>query len=509
MCISPKILLCLEEFNKISTIFPSIKMALEQNQIIGREKEKAIFDKLLQSNQAEFLVVYGRRRVGKTFAIRQYFQSNFVMEFSGSNQDETAIQLYNFHNEFKRYAPDKASRSKPKNWAEAFANLTDYLYSIEDKSKKMVVFIDELPWLDTPKSGLVAALDYFWNQHGSKMNHLLLIVCGSAASWIQKNLLHAKGGLYNRITKRIFLQPFTLHEVEKFCLSKNLKFTRYQLLQLYMVMGGIPFYLKELEQGKSVSQLIDQICFKTGGLLSDEFKSLYHSLFTKAENHIKMVETLATCPYGVSRKDLVEKTGVPDGGTFSRTIENLIDCGFVLEITPFGKKAKDKVYRIIDLYSIFYLKFIKGNVTNRNHTWESLASYANYESWAGYAFENVGLLHQEQIHKKLGISGVYTEVSSWRYRGDLETEGTQIDLVIDRKDGIIHLCEAKFSSKDFLMSKEYTAKLRKRRAIFEYATKTKKAIVSTLLTVYPAIENGYYLEEIHSEINAEDLFVER
>jgi len=483
-------------------------MSSEQSQIIGREKEKAIFDKLIQSNQAEFLVVYGRRRVGKTFAIRQYFQSNFVMEFSGANQEETHIQLYHFHNEYKRYAGATAVQSKPRNWSEAFVNLTDYLYAIKDKHEKMVVFIDELPWLDTPKSGLIGALDYFWNQHGSKMNNLLLIVCGSAASWIQKNLINAKGGLYNRVTKRIHLKPFTLNETEKFCAAKHLKFTRYQLLQLYMVMGGIPFYLKELEQGKSISQLIDQICFKTGGLLTDEFKPLYHSLFTHAENHIKIVETLARFPYGISRKELVEKTGIPDGGTFSRTIENLIDCGFVVEIIPFGKKAKDKIFRIIDLYTIFYLKFIKGNVTNRSHTWESLAANTNYASWAGYAFENICLLHQEQIHKKLGISGVYTQVSSWRYSGDLESEGTQVDLVIDRKDGIIHLCESKFSSKEFLLSKDDTAKLRKRRAIFEYATKTKKAVVSTLLTTYPAIENGYYLEEIHTEVNTEDFFVE-
>lgn len=372
----------------------------------------------------------------------------------------------------------------------------------------MVVFIDELPWLDTPKSGLIGALDYFWNQHGSKMQNLLLIVCGSAASWIQKNLIKAKGGLYNRITKRIHLKPFTLNETEKFCAAMHLKFTRYQLLQLYMVMGGIPFYLIELEQGKSIGQLIDQICFKTGGLLTDEFKPLYHSLFAHAENHIKIVETLARFSYGISRKELVEKTGIPDGGTFSRTIENLIDCGFIIEIIPFGKKAKEKIFRIIDLYTIFYLKFIKGNVTDRNHTWESLATYTNYASWAGYAFENICLLHQAQIHRKLGISGVYTQVSSWRYHGDLDSEGSQVDLVIDRKDGIIHLCEAKFSLKEFLLSKDYTATLRKRRAIFEYATKTKKAVVSTLLTTYPAIENGYYLEEIHTEVNTEDFFVE-
>jgi uncharacterized protein len=490
---------------KFLTISPKIIMNTT-DKIIGRDNEKAIFKQLLNSNQAEFLVVYGRRRVGKTFAIRQYFQSQFVMEFAGSNQEDTNIQIFNFNKELSRYAGDGFKNPKAENWAEAFANLTDYLYSIEKKDDKMVIFIDEMPWLDTHKSGFVPALDYFWNQHGSKMDNLLLIVCGSAASWIQKNLINAQGGLYNRVTKRINLQPFTLNETEKFCLSKNLKFTRYQIIQLYMAMGGIPFYLKELEQGKSVSQLIDQICFKTGGLLTDEFLPLYHSLFHNAGNHLKIIETLATYPYGVTRKELVEKSGLSDGGTLNRTIENLMDSGFIIEIVPFGKKVKDKIYRIIDLYSIFYLRFIKGNVTNRANVWESLATESNYSSWSGYAFENICLLHLDQIHKKLGISGVYTQTSSWRYKGDLDMEGSQVDLVIDRKDGIIHLCEAKFSSKDYLLTKDYTAKLRKRRAIFEYATKTKKSVVSSLITTYPAIKNAYYLEEIHSEIEMGDLF---
>ena len=276
------------------------------DKIIGRDNEKAIFKQLLISNQAEFLVVYGRRRVGKTFAIRQYFQSQFVMEFAGSNQEDTNIQLFNFNKELSRYAGDGFKNPKAENWAEAFANLTDYLYSIAKTNDKMVIFIEEMPWLDTHKSGFVPALDYFWNQHGSKMDNFLLIVCGSAASWIQKNLINAQGGLYNRVTKRIHLQPFTLNETEKFCVSKNLKFTRYQIIQLYMAMGGIPFYLKELEQGKSISQLIDQICFKTGGLLTDEFLPLYHSLFHNAENHLKIIETLATNSYGITRKELVE-----------------------------------------------------------------------------------------------------------------------------------------------------------------------------------------------------------
>jgi hypothetical protein len=488
-------------------IYPKI-MKNTSDLIIGRDREKVVFEQLMASRQAEFLVVYGRRRVGKTFAIRQFFQANFVMEFAGTNQEDTNRQLFNFNKELSRYAKLNFQPSIAKNWGEAFSNLTDYLYLIEKKEEKVVVFIDEMPWLDTHKSGFVPALDYFWNQHGSKMDNLILIVCGSAASWIQKNLLNAQGGLYNRVTKRIHLQPFTLQETQKYCESKNLKFTHYQIVQLYMVMGGVPFYLKELGQGKSVPQLIDEICFRTGGLLTDEFLPLYHSLFYNADNHLKVVELLALHPYGLTRNELISKTDFQNGGTLNRSIENLIDSGFVIEMPPFGKKVKEKVYRIIDLYTIFYLRFIKGNVSNRHNVWESLATQHNYSSWTDYAFENICLLHLDQIHKKLGISGVYTEISSWRFKGDDNFEGAQVDLLIDRKDGIIHLCEAKFSSKEFLLTKDYNAKLRKRRTVFEYSTKTKKSVVTTLITSYSTIKNAYYLEEIHSEINMDDLFQE-
>lgn len=479
------------------------------NTLIGRTKEKLVFQKILESKKAEFLAVYGRRRVGKTFAIRQFFKEKILVEFSGSLNESIDIQLFNFKTELNRIQGNNNQTPKLTNWAEAFAALTDYLYSSEKTKQKFVIFIDELPWMDTPKGSIVSAIDYFWNQHGSKMDNLVFIVCGSAASWIQKYLINAKGGLYNRVTSRIFLQPFSLQETEAFCLSRNLKFTRYQIVQIYMAMGGIPFYLNEIEQGQSVNQLIDKICFQKGGLLSDEFKPLYQSLFKNAENHIKIIEALASYPYGMIRKDLVDKAGVAEGGTFSRTIENLIDCGLVIEIIPFGKKLRDKVYRIIDLYSIFYLKFIRGNVTERTQIWESLAATANFASWSGYAFENICMLHLEQIHQKLGISGVYTQVSSWRHQGDAQLAGAQIDIVIERKDGIIHLCEAKFSSKEYLLTKEYTMKLRKRRALFEHKTGTKKAVVTTLISSYPAIQNEYYSEEIHSEILLDNLFFSR
>ena len=471
--------------------------------VLGREKEKTLLDEILKSPKAEFVAVYGRRRVGKTFLIRQYLTQHLVFDFTGSNQESNTVQLANFFREFKKQCID--SGEKPQDWSEAFSLLSDYLHSL-DKSKKVVVFFDEMPWLDKQKSGFLGALQYFWNQHGTQMPHLVLITCGSAASWMIKNITESTGGLYNRVTYRIELKPFNLQEVEAFLKHKNITFTRYQIAQLYMVIGGIPFYLDFIKQGKSVNQVIEELCFSETGLLRNEFKLLYHSLFKEAESHIKIIETLANHAYGLTRQQIIEKTKIPQGGSFQRAIENLIDCGFILPSYAFGKQNKETVFRVIDFYSIFYLRFIKENLGSQKNTWQSISESANYQAWSGYAFENICMVHTPQIHKALGINGIYTQTCAWRFAGNSEMQGAQVDLLIDRKDGIIHHFEAKFTNQNFLLTKEYCGKLRQKRASFLYATKTKKNVVTSLLTTYPAVKNEYYLEEIFSEVALDSLF---
>ena len=315
------------------------------NKIIGREKEIVILDRLLASERAEFLAVYGRRRVGKTYLIHEYLKRHIVFSFSVSFNEPTKVQLANFFREYLRFTKGQKKTEQPKDWGTAFSYLTDYLYELEGKAKKkMVIFIDEMPWLDTPKSGFVPALDYFWNQHVSKMDHALLIACGSAASWIKKKLLKSKGGLYNRVTRRIKLEPFNLHQTAAYCRQKRYKFSNYQIIQLYMVMGGIPFYLNGLSPGKSVAQLIDEICFSPTGLLSDEYNQLYHSLFKDATHHVAIIETLAKHPNGLVRSALIKKSGVPNGGTFTRIMDDLLESGFITKYLPFQKKTKGQYF---------------------------------------------------------------------------------------------------------------------------------------------------------------------
>ena len=475
------------------------------NRIIGREKEQEKLDRILQSNEAEFLALYGRRRVGKTFLVRHYLKKQLVFDFSGTKDESKTQQLANFFTEFLKRTKGKRETQVPDSWHTAFNYLANYLADLPETDTKHVVFIDEMPWLDLPKTEFISALEYFWNQHVSKLDNVLLIACGSASSWIRKNLVNARGGLYNRITHRIKLLPFNLHETELFLQSQGIKLTRYQTLELYMVMGGIPYYLKEIEKGKSAVQLIDDICFSPQGLLYDEYGQLYHALFKNAEQHIKIIETLAAQPQGLTRSDLVTKTKISDS-SLSRTLEELVECDFISLYQPFLNKKKEAIYKLTDLYSLFYLKFIMPNKGTTHRIWEQLSNQSTYTAWSGYAFENICMMHTQQIKSALGIRGVFTKHSSWKFKGNKELPGAQIDMIIDRADQIIHLCEAKFTKNNYTITNTYSEQLRLKKTIFKNATATKKALFTTLLTTYPALKNEYYLEEIESEVTMDKLF---
>ncbi|HHM21613.1 MAG TPA: ATP-binding protein [Bacteroidetes bacterium] len=478
---------------------------MASQKIIGREKEKARLDKMMQSGQPEFLALYGRRRVGKTFLIREHLKERIVFDISGTREGTKEQQLGHFFSEYLLRTKGQQETLPPRSWDDAFGYLARYLAGLPKSRGKQVVFLDEMPWLDSPRSGFVHALEFFWNQHVSRMDNVLLVACGSASSWIRKHLIKARGGLYNRITQRIKLEPFNLHETQLYLHSMGVDLPQYQILELYMAMGGIPFYLQEVEKGMSAAQLIDEICFSPIGLLSEEYEQLYFSLFRHAGNHIAVVEALAARPQGMTRTQIKAATKINES-QLSRALLELEECGFISHIGPLLNKKKEGIFKLIDLYSLFYLKFIRKNKRAGGIIWEQLSKQSSFTAWSGYAFENICLLHIRQIKMALGISGVFTRQSAWKFKGNDVLPGAQIDMVIDRADQIVHLCEAKFTRENFALNKAYAAKLRLRKSIFKQATKTKKAVFTTLLTTYPAIRNKYYLEEIDNEITMQDLF---
>ena len=473
-------------------------------ELIGRKEEQRILKKALASDEAEMVAVLGRRRVGKTFLITEVYQKYFSFEITGLQKADLKRQLANFSFNLQRQSKGKAPLKEPKNWLAAFQQLVLYLDELP-KDKKQVVFFDELPWLASPKSGFLTGLGFFWNSWAVREN-IVVVICGSAASWMIKKVVNNTGGLYNRVTKRIYLKPFTLSETKAFLKSKYLNFTDYQIAQIYMAMGGIPHYLKEIESGKSAVQNIDAICFADNGLLKDEFNRLFISLFAHADKHIAIVRALAIAHQGLTRTQLVKAAKVAEGGNTSKVLSELEQSGFISTYFPFGKKKKGKLFRLTDEYSLFYLKFIEDKNNEGANTWQQLSQTQAFKIWSGYAYENICLKHIPQIKEALKIAGIYSISSSFYKKGNKKEQGAQIDLLIDRNDQVINLFEIKFYNTEWSLTEAYAKNLRDKLRIFQETTKTKKYLMLSLITTFGIKQNQHSLGFIEKVITLEDLF---
>jgi uncharacterized protein len=473
--------------------------------IIGREAEIRILKETLTSRESELVAMYGRRRVGKTYLIETVFEKEMVFSLTGIQDVNLDRQLENFAETLIETFGLPAETPTPPNWLKAFRRLIDCLKTHVSDTKK-VVFLDELPWFDTPKSGFLPAFDHFWNSWATKQKNIVVVICGSAASWMIQNIVRHKGGLHNRLTRRIRLMPFNLHETEQFIRSKYVNLDRYQIIQLYMATGGIPQYLRSIKPGESAAQIIDRLCFTKDGGLTDEFSSLYAALFDNAEKHVCIVKALAEKPMGLTRTEILEACDLSSGGGVTKLLEELLESGFITEYIPFDKTVKDAIFKLTDEYSLFYLKFIEDNKSFGQGTWLLKSASPSWASWSGLAFENIWLKHIPQIKKALGIGAVYTQESAWRYVSKGDGKGVQIDLLIDRQDNCINLCEVKFSNKVFNLTKDYADNLTQKRWVFEEKTGTKKTVFVTLLTTFGATVNEHYVNHVQSQLDMTGLF---
>jgi AAA+ ATPase superfamily predicted ATPase len=473
---------------------------------IGREKEKSILKDALTSYEAEMVAVIGRRRVGKTFLIKHTYAERLVFSVTGLQNAPIKEQLENFAYQIKEASGSSLPLKTPENWLQAFILLIDYLKTL-DFSERKVVFLDELSWMSTHRSGFLRALGFFWNSWAVDKN-IVVVICGSAASWMIQKVVNHRGGLHNRITKRIFLQPFNLAETKTYFQSKHFNFNHYQISQIYLAMGGIPHYLKEVKGNKSAVQNINDICFSESGLLRDEFSRLYVALFENADRHIAVIRALATSNQGLSKKALIEKSKLPNGGGAKTVLEELEQSGFIKVFYPFGKKKKGALYRLTDEYSLFYLRFIEGKIYNGEDSWTQLSQTQTYKTWSGYAFESLCLKHISQIKKALSIGGVYSIPSTFLKQGKAQEKGTQIDLLLDRNDQVINIFEIKYNNKEVSISKEYASKLRQKLWVFEETTKTKKQLFLTMITTFGLKHNQHSLGLVQEVLVLDDLFLE-
>jgi uncharacterized protein len=477
-----------------------------ENIMIGRSKEREVLLKALESRKPEMVAVIGRRRVGKTFLIHNVYANNMAFQISGIQDGTLKEQLKNFTYLLKQTFGAVAPVEKPLSWLDAFQQLITCLETKTDKEKQ-VVFFDELPWLATRRSDFLKGLSFFWNSWAVQKN-IVVIICGSSASWMIQKVVEHKGGLHNRLTRRIHLFPFNLHETEAFLKSLNINFNRYQIIELYMAMGGIPHYLNEVEGGLSATQNIEQICFSSTGLLSNEFSRLYPALFENADNHIAVIKALAEKWQGLTRNEIINSSKLTDGGGFSRCLDELISSGFVSTYFPFGKKKKEMIYRLTDEYSLFFLQFIENKAHKGKNIWVELSQTQAYISWSGYAFESLCLKHIPQIKKALGISGVYAETSSFYQKGTAQNTGVQIDLLIDRKDNVINIFELKFYSGLMTISKSYSEDLRDKIIIFKESTQTRKQVFLNLLTTFGLKQNEHSIGLIDKALTMDVLFTD-
>ena len=473
--------------------------------IIGRVEEVALLSKIITSEEAELIAIYGRRRVGKTFLIRNAFQKQLAFEFSGIHGASFDQQLENFSEALSKVSGN-LPLAKPATWIQAFKTLTIYLTPILKKQKK-VVFFDEFPWINTPRSGFLQAFENFWNTWASLQKNLVVVICGSSASWMIQRVINNRGGLHNRVTRKIRLLPFTVGETELFLKARKIRLDRYQVLQLYMVMGGIPHYLKEIEKGESATQAIDRICFTKDGLLHDEFKNLYHSLFDNAQSHMDVIRALSRKKTGLTRGEILENCKLSSGGGITQLLEELTESGIIKPYIPFDKTVKDSIYKLTDEYSHFYLKFIENSRSKGPGTWTTLSAGASWKSWSGFAFESICMKHTPLIKRALGIENVYSETSVWRNKTHAGEQGAQIDLLIDRQDRCINVCEMKFSVNDFEITKSYELELESKLAVFRERTKTRKTLFLTLVTTYGVRNAGNHTGLIQNEVTMDALFI--
>lgn len=470
--------------------------------IIGRKEELETLERLFKSKKSEFAIVFGRRRVGKTFLVTRKFESKFTFRMTGLANSNLQQQLLNFHTSLIAFNLELENTVQPKSWFEAFQMLIKSVS--RSKQKRKVLFFDELPWLDTHHSNFLSALEHFWNSWASLRSDILLIGCGSAASWMVNKLIRDRGGLHNRVTERIIIQPFTLKETELFLKSKSATYNRYQLLQLYMAMGGIPFYLENIRNNRSVAQNIDRMFFTPSGILRNEYNDLYRSLFKNYNKHLSIVEALAKKSKGLSRKELISKSKLKEGGSFSVILQELEHSGFIKRYFPFGKTQRDSLYRLTDPYTLFYLTFVKQSKAEGEGAWLSRIDAPKWRAWSGYAFEHLCIYHITSIKKQLGIERVYTEVSTWR--SQQSDKGTQIDLIIDRNDRIINICEIKFSVIPYKITKPYSENLKNKLIVFKNETASKKTLFLTMITTFGIQQNKYSLNLVNDSIEMEALF---
>lgn len=477
--------------------------------IIGRNKERAELEQVINSDKAEFVAVYGRRRVGKTYLINEMIRDHVAFRHTGlSPYDRTRRvtlkeQLQNFHFSLLRYGMENIAQ--PKSWMDAF-HLLEQLLEQKDNGTRQVVFIDELPWMDTARSGFLTALESFWNGWGSTRRELCLVVCGSASVWMQDSLINNKGGLYGRLTSEIHLAPFSLNECEEYYQSRGMNLSRQEITQAYMILGGIPYYMHRLNPSLGLSQNIDALFFDNKAKLGDEFDRLFNSIFDNADACMRIVRTLGKRHSGYTREEIAKQIGCSPNGDFTKNLKALIASDFVCKYLPLGYGKREEHYKLVDPFCWFWLHFKENKRISQTDYWQHHLQEYDISLWRSIAFEELCFRHAQQIKQALQIAGVASVESEYVSRGeDGGGVGMQIDLIINRHDDVVNICEMKFTKAPLTVSNAYAQTVELRREALEMLF-PRKTVHATLVTTLPMNRNSHS-NVFQSTVLLDDLFV--
>ncbi len=470
---------------------------------VGREEEITTLQALAHTQQADLVAIIGRRRIGKTYLVKNAFKSQFTFHITGIKDADKATMIQAFIVKIEEFSTAKFPITVPDNWMDTFRLLKTYLTSIKSVKKK-VIFLDEFPWMDSHKSGFLAAFEFFWNDWAVDQD-ITVIVCGSSTTWMLNNVVNNTAGLHNRITKYIRLAPFTLRETQQLLHGRGIKLPNYEIVQLYMALGGVPYYLNEVVQGESVIQSIDRMLFSEKSSLKNEFQNLYRALFDQYEKYELVVKALSLKQKGLTRQEIIDTTQLSNGGGLTRILTELEECAFIKSFQPFGKEKKDMMYRLIDEYSLFYFQFNPNKKPAGSFI--QMSSSAKYKTWTGFAFESLCIKHIYQIKKALGISGIFSTESSFYTKGNEAETGFQIDMLIDRSDNAINICEMKFYGTEYELNKKEAEKLHTRRELFRAKTQSKKYLINTVVTTFGLKVNEYSASAVDKWLKMDALFL--
>ena len=482
------------------------------DKLIGREREIKQLNDYVTSERPEFIAIYGRRRVGKTYLVNQLFGGKMAFSMTGVLEGTKDEQMEAFIDAMEEYSGKLIE--KPKTWMEAFRVLKAFLKKKVVLKQRCIVFLDELPSMDTQRSGFVRALGYFWNSWASLQDNLTLIVCGSATSWMIRHIVDDKGGLHDRITHKMHLRPFTLRETELYFASRDFKWERLSVMQAYMTFGGIPYYLSLLHKQESFAMNIDRLFFSEDEEMRREYKRLYSTLFNSPDSYTAIVSALSKVRHGLTRNELRKSLGKDSSGSLSKKLEDLVNCDIIRKYVVREKNVKKNsaIYQLTDFYSIFYLTFVPRAKAETGY-WTNHIGTSEVNAWLGLSFERLCMAHVSQIKHALHIDHIATKFYSWR--GKRAISGTeqdlnvakkpQIDMILERADRIINIMEMKYSESEYTLDKEENGKIRRRVEAFRKETGVKEALWSALVTTY-GLTNGIHSSTFVATITMDDLF---